>query len=181
MAPVRKGHLPRLERAHYQGDAMVFWTLTLEEKARGWLTPAFHQTFREMMLHTAAREGLFCPCYCLMPDHLHLAWMGARPDTDQLNAMKFLRIHLETALGEGRCWQHQAHDHVLREPERDRTAFTNACHYTLINPVRAGLVPAVQDWPYSGVVVPGFPTLHPLRTDFWDLFWKLYSQRRNAW
>ena len=42
------------------------------------------------MLHAAAREGLFCPVYCLMPDHLHLVWMGLRLDTDQLNGMAFL-------------------------------------------------------------------------------------------
>jgi hypothetical protein len=65
----RKGNLPRLLRHHYQGHAVVFWTNTLEARARGWLTPAFHATFREMMLHAAARERLFCPIYCLMPDH----------------------------------------------------------------------------------------------------------------
>jgi REP element-mobilizing transposase RayT len=50
------------------------------------------------MLHAAAREGLFCPVYCLMPDHLHLVWMGLRLDSDQRNAMSFLRTYLEPAL-----------------------------------------------------------------------------------
>lgn len=50
------------------------------------------------MLHAAAREGLFCPAYCLMPDHLHLVWMGLRLDSDQLNGMSFLRTYLEPAL-----------------------------------------------------------------------------------
>ena len=56
-----------------------------------------------------------------MPDHLHLIWMGLRSASDQLNAMKFLRTHLEPALGQGREWQHQPHDHVLREEERQRS------------------------------------------------------------
>ena len=97
MTPPRKGKLPRLEKHHYQGHAAVFWTNTLEERARGWLTPGFHTTFRELMLHAAAREQLVCPAYCLMPDHLHLLWMGLRRESDQLNAMKFLRTHLEPA------------------------------------------------------------------------------------
>jgi REP element-mobilizing transposase RayT len=50
------------------------------------------------MLHTAAREGLFCPTCCLMPDHLHLVWMGLRLDSNQCNGMAFLRTHLKPIL-----------------------------------------------------------------------------------
>lgn len=176
----KKGKLPRLERHRYQGHAVVFWTNTLEERARGWLTPAFHATFRELMLHTAAREHLFCPAYCLMPDHLHLVWMGLRRETDQLNAMKFLRTHLEPALGNGREWQHQPHDHILREEERRRNAFVKFCFYTLANPVRAKLAKRERDWPYSGAIIPGYPTLQPFTEDYWELFWKLYIAEREA-
>ena len=54
--------------------------------------------FRELMLHAAAREGLACPVYCLMPDHIHLVWMGLRRNSDQINGMAFLRTYLEPAL-----------------------------------------------------------------------------------
>jgi hypothetical protein len=30
--------LPRLPREYYQGDAVVFWTLTIYNQAHGWLT-----------------------------------------------------------------------------------------------------------------------------------------------
>jgi len=150
-----KGKLPRLVRHHYQGHAVVFWTNTLEQRARGWLTPVFHATFGELMLHAAAREKLFCPAYCLMPDHLHLIWMGLRHESDQLNAMKFLRTHLEPALGDGREWQHQPYGHLLRDEERQRNAFASSCFYTLANPVRAELVVKESGWPYSGAIIPG--------------------------
>jgi REP element-mobilizing transposase RayT len=176
----KKGKLPRLERHHYQGHAVVFWTNTLEERARGWLTPAFHAAFRELMLHAAAREHLFCPAYCLMPDHLHFVWMGMRRETDQLNAMKFLRTRLEPALGNGREWQHQPHDHVLREEERRRNAFARFCFYTLANPVRAELVKRENDWPYSGAVVPGYPDLDLFAGDYWERIWKLYVTGRES-
>ena len=169
-----------MERHRYQGHAVVFWTNTLEERSRGWLTPAFHATFRELLLHTAAREHLFCPAYCLMPDHLHLVWMGLRRETDQLNAMKFLRTHLEPALGNGREWQHQPHDHVLREEERRQNAFAKFCFYTLANPVRAKLVKRESDWPYSGAIIPGYPTLDPFTEDYWERFWKLYIAERES-
>ncbi len=175
-----KRNLPRLERHRYQGHAVVFWTNTLEDRARGWLTSSFHANFREVMLHAAAREQLFCPAYCLMPDHLHLIWMGLRRESDQLTAMKFLRIYLEPALGNGRKWQHQPHDHVLREEERKRNAFAHFCFYTLANPVRAELVKWEADWPFLGTVVPGYPELHPFTEDFWEMFWKLYVAEREA-
>ena len=178
--PRKKGKLPRLERHRYQGHAVIFWTTTLEERARGWLTLAFHAEFRELMLHAAAREHLFCPAYCLMPDHLHFIWMGTRRETDQLNAMKFLRTHLEPALGHGRQWQHQPHDHVLREIERRRDAFARFCFYTLANPVRAELVARERDWPYSGAVVPGYPALDLFAEDHWERFWRLYVAEREA-
>ena len=175
-----KGNLPRLLRHHYQGPAVVFWSNTLEARARNWLTPVFHAASREMMLHAAARERLFCPIYCLMPDHLHLVWMGLRRESDQLNAMRFLRTHLEPALGGNRRWQHQPHDRVLRGPQRQRNAFAKACFYVLANPVRDKPVEREQDWPYLGTVAPGYPTLHPLARDFWELFWKLYTHERKA-
>lgn len=176
--PKRK--LPRLLPHHYQGHAVVFWTLTLEERARGWLTAQFHGTFRELLLHTAARQHLVCPAYCLMPDHLHLVWMGLRRESDQLKAMRFLRTHLAPALGKDRKWQHQAHDHVLREDERRRNAFASTCSYVLANPVRAKLVERERDWPFLGAVVSGYPRLHPLDDGFWRFFWKLYEQMREA-
>ncbi len=83
----RQFYLPRLPREYYQGDAVVHWTLALFDRARGWLSEGFHERFRELLLHTAAREGLLCPVYCLMPDHVHFVWMGLRLDTDQINRL----------------------------------------------------------------------------------------------
>ena len=57
-----------------------------------------------------------------MPDHLHLVWMGMRRESNQLNAMRFLRTYLEASLGGGREWQHQPHDHILGGKERLRNA-----------------------------------------------------------
>lgn len=175
-----KGKLPRLDKRFYQGHAVVFWTNTLEERSRGWLTPSFHAQFREIMIHAAVREHLFCPAYCLMPDHLHLVWMGLRRESDQRNAMNFLRTQLEPALGCERKWQHQPHDHVLREGERRRNAFASFCFYTIANPVRAELVKKESDWAYSGALIPGYPDLHPLAEGYWELFWKLYMKQREA-
>ena len=174
----RQFFLPRLPRPYYQGDAVVHWTQTIFDRARGWLTPEFHQRFRELMLHAAAREALLCPVYCLMPDHIHLIWMGLRLETDQLNAMAFLRTYLEPLLQPAK-FQPQAEDNVLREEERKRGAFAATCFYIAANPVRAELVTDPVQWPFTGCVVPGYPKLHPLAEGFWPKFWKIYSAARH--
>jgi putative transposase len=173
----RTFYLPRLPREHYQGDAVIHWTMPIARCGTGWLNESFHACFREVMLHAAAREGLFCPAYCLMPEHIHLLWLGLRRDCDQRNGMKFLREHLGPALNPYR-FQHQAHDHVLREEERKRNAFAKICFYILANPIRAGLIKETEIWPFCGAIVPGYPQLHPLAEDFWPKFWKLYLVAR---
>jgi len=170
----RSFFLPRLPQKYYQGDAVVHWTMSMALRGAGWLNETFHARFREVMLHAAAREGMVCPTYCLMPDHIHLVWMGLRLDSNQRNGMKFLREHLAPAL-RPQQFQHQAHDHVLREEERKKRAFSKVCFYIIDNARAADLVKRPEDWPYAGAVVPGYPSLHPLKENFWPLFWKLYA------
>jgi len=91
-------YLPRLERHFYQAFAVVFWTHTIEDRATGWLNDSFHRDFRELLVHAGAREGLFCPAYCLMPDHFHVVWMGMRLESDQINGSQFLRKQVNRLL-----------------------------------------------------------------------------------
>ncbi len=178
-------HLPRLGPEFYRSFAVVLWTIDLEHRATGWLDDSFHRQFRELLLHAAAREGLLCPVYVLMPDHAHLIWMGLRLDSDQRNGMKFLRKHLAVELGRRSRngvefeLQKQSHDSVLREKDRVRGAFQKTCFYVLDNPRRKGLVNHPRAWPHLGAVVPGYPFLHPLAEDFWELFWKIYQEKRE--
>jgi REP element-mobilizing transposase RayT len=170
--------LPRLPREYYQGDAVVHWTLTMFDHARGWVSDLFHSQFREVMLHASVREGLFCPAYCLMPDHIHLLWMGLRLDSDQRNAMAFLRTYLGPLVAPAK-FQPQPHDHVLRAEDRRRDAFAKGCRYVLENPLRAKLVEKITDWKLLGSVVPGYPKLHPIEDDYWKKFWELYTAQRR--
>jgi len=76
-----------------------------------------------------------------------------------------------------RRWQREAYDHVLREAERKRDAFSSACWYVLENPVRKDMIPDWTNYQYSGALVPGYPDLDPRRDDFWEVFWKIYNRR----
>jgi putative transposase len=178
-------HLPRLAPEYYQGFAAVLWTITLEPRATGWLDSPFHGHFRELLMHAAAREDLFCPAYVLMPDHIHLLWLGLRAASNQLDAMRFLRKYLQREFTRrspdgGYQLQKQAHDSVLREADRTRGALAKSCFYILDNPRRKGLVAHPRDWPHLGAVVPGYPFLQPLADDFWPDFWKFYQEHRES-
>ena len=178
-------HLPRLDPERYRGFSAVLWTITFERRATGWLNPLFHASFRELLLHAAARQQLFCPAYIVMPDHIHLFWLGLKLRSDQRNAMRFLRKHLQAELTRRSPHrvefdlQKQPHDSVLREQDRTRGALSRACFYVLDNPRRKGLAGHPRDWPNLGAVVPGFPFRHPQTEDFWGLFWKIYAAQRD--
>ena len=118
----------------------------------------------------------------MMPDHVHLLWMGISPASDQKRGMRFLRRYWNELLGErGILLQPQAYDHVLRKDERSGDEFEDTVLYIRKNPERAGLVKEWKDWPYGGVVVPGYPDLpaYPAM-GFWAKFWKVHHLEVRA-
>lgn len=170
-----KSKLPRLPREFYQGRATTLWTHTFEDRATGWLSDRFHHRFREILLHACHRYGLATPCYVLMPDHWHLVWMGLDETSDQWLATAFLRKHLLPALDKARL-QDRAHDHVLREKERECGALQAACSYVHHNPQRAGLCDDWREWPHLGAIIAGYPDLDARAADFWERFWTIYNR-----
>jgi len=93
-------------------------------------------------------------CYCLMPDHLHLA-VSPEPQKDDLSRLlqrfKSFTTRLAWQHGyRGALWQRSYYDHIARG-EEDVIAL---CQYILSNPVRQGLVTDAALWPYSGMPCP---------------------------
>jgi putative transposase len=174
----RAFYLPRLDRRFYQGHAHVHWTLTMRDRVMGWLSAELHLRFRELLLHTMARGSLICPVYCLMPDHLHMIWMGLDESCDQMKSIAFFDTYFEPMLSPVKL-QPQPHDHVLREEENTQDAFQNAAHYILENPLRAKLVRERTDWPYLGCMVPGYPKLHPVEEGYWEKFWRIHAKLKR--
>ena len=171
-------HLPRLDDAYYRGGAFIHFTLGIEDRATGWLTPAFHQAWQLTLLHAAGRYQLICPTYVLMPDHLHVFTVGVHEHADHLTALEFLRRNLRSHLVPAK-WQRQVYDHVLREYERERGAFAGVANYILENPVKEGLSASVRDYPSLGCCVPGYPELDVAEPDYWESFWRIHQRLWN--
>lgn len=82
----------------------------------------------------------------VMPDHLHwLFELQARDLSAVVASVKrFSARNVNDLLGiSGALWQPGFHDHALRREEELR----NVARYVVMNPVRAGLVRSVRDYP----------------------------------
>ena len=84
-----------------------------------------------------------------MPDHVHLLLTGTSPDSDLrrlINLWKQGTGYIHQQVTRSRLWQGGYFDHVLRG-EEDRT---DVIRYLLANPIRAGLVDHLRDYPFWG-------------------------------
>jgi putative transposase len=178
-----RDHLRRLDKSFYRGLATVHWVHSLDQRRSGWLDGDFHAYFRESLTHAGFLFGVWCPGYCLMPDHVHLVWSGTSEKSDHLLATRWLRRRMNLALDlRGFRLQKQAYDRVLRPDERERFAFERMLGYVLANPQRSGLEsgdPLQPRWQWRGAILPGYPELSwsGMSEAFsWDLYWKLFYQ-----
>jgi REP element-mobilizing transposase RayT len=86
----------------------------------------------------------------VMPDHLHLVGqLGESTLAKVMHTLKSYSAQRLAAVGvESPVWQKGYHDHGLRDDEDYRVRV----QYVLQNPLRAGLVRRVEDYPY--VILP---------------------------
>ncbi len=107
--------------------------------------PIFHDLLagrvvvRELMAHDAA-GFTHTLCFMVMPDHLH--WLFALQTGTLGETMQRVKGRTARVLG-GRIWQPNYHDHALRH-EEDLQA---TARYIVANPLRAGLVRKIGDYP----------------------------------
>jgi len=177
-----RDHLRRLDASEYRGYAVVHWTMTICDRKTGWLDARLLYRFRELLTHSLFRYGIACPMFCLMPDHIHMLWMGIMESSDQRRAMRHLRTRLNDSLNRiGFELQDQPYDHVLRENEKTDAALMDVCEYIARNPERAELVPmdGYASYAFTGCLVPGYPELKPFEEDFWARFDRIVSHLRK--
>ena len=177
-----KRYLKRLPASYYQAEAYVHWTMAIKDRRTGWLEPKFYYKFRELLTHTLFRYGILSPVYCCMPDHFHLLWVGVFQNSDQRNAMKYLRRQLNENLRLiGVELQSQAYDNVLSDEEREENAFNSICEYIARNPERRQIVAEgeFRSYRYSDCLIPGAPEVHFRDKQFWSTFWRIHSFTRE--
>ena len=81
-------------------------------------------------------------CFVVMPDHFHwLLELSGKHSLSQTVGM--LKSQTARAIGQS-VWQRGFHDHALRQEED----ILQIARYIVANPLRAGLVNSVKDYPY---------------------------------
>jgi putative transposase len=79
--------------------------------------------------------------YVLMPDHLH--WLMTLRNGELSGVMQLLKGRTARAMGHP-LWQPNYHDHAIRRDEDLRAL----ARYIVANPLRAGLVKRISDYPW---------------------------------
>ena len=89
--------------------------------------------------------------YVVMPDHVHwLLQIKAKSLSATVQTVKSVSAHELKKIGtlKRTCWQDGFHDHALRSDED----LQDVARYVIMNPVRAGLVKTVREYPYWDAV-----------------------------
>ncbi|MGH7972342.1 MAG: REP-associated tyrosine transposase, partial [Limisphaerales bacterium] len=95
--------------------------------------------------------------WVIMPNHVHAVVWPLLPHTlsEILHAWKSFTSHRVQAMLPEKVvpfWQDESYDHLIR----DEDELHRLCHYTVANPVSAGLCARPEDWVWSSAhAVPG--------------------------
>jgi len=108
-------------------------------------------SFAALMCRNMVHAGCLCDarnlCWVVMPDHVHLLlYLGDIHLSTIVRRLKARSANLlNREIGRsGRFWEPGYHDHALREEEDLLTV----ARYIVANPLRAGLVRRIGDYPY---------------------------------
>ena len=139
----------RLVGLDYVGPQQYFLTFCTRNRNRAFLESATVDLVIAQFHRTANSHGFSFLAYCLMPDHAHALVEGVTPTADLKIFVKSAKESSGRAYSRrfGRSlWQEGYYEHVLRAEEDGRAV----ARYILENPLRAGLVANVLDYPYIG-------------------------------
>ncbi len=104
--------------------------------------------FERMLANVAGRCEWTCHAFCLMPNHYHL--VIETPEPNLAAGMHVLNLSYARWFN----WRHAHVGHVFESPYRDNPISGEAhllqtYRYVALNPVRARLCDAPEDWPWS--------------------------------
>lgn len=148
-------------RARFCGGYYFFTVLTYNRR-RFLVDDLARECLRNVWQSVRQKRPFEAVAFCLMPEHLHCVWRLPEGDNDfsqrWLSIKKgFTRRYLKTGGYESKqslsrekkrergIWQRRFWEHQIRDQE-DLEKHVDYVHY---NPVKHGLVEAVEDWPWS--------------------------------
>ena len=142
---------PQRLRWIYTDCPVYFLTACTHARHATLANARIHQAFRRFAA-TAPEHHVQVGRYVIMPDHLHLfaAFTPVSPSISEwVKGLKRALVEeLKRTGARAPYWQKGFFDHVLKSEE----SYGQKWSYVRDNPVRAGLVPRAEDWPYQGEI-----------------------------
>jgi len=135
------------------------------------------QRFLGLLGREVEQQGWRCYAYCLMNNHYHLLI-----ETPEANLVAGMR-RLNGAYTQGFNRRHQRVGHLFQGRyksivvERD-SYLKELCRYIVLNPVRAGLVEAPQEWRWSSYTETARAGARPAWLKVEEV-WGLFSERED--
>lgn len=126
-----------------------------------------YRAFIDLLGSAKARYPVRLFAFCVMPNHFHLVLQPETPSALSPFMQWWLTSHVRRYHqhygGSGHIWQGRFKSFPIQEDEHLFTVL----RYVLWNPVRAGLVRQVQEWPWTSLHAPGLvdPWPIPLSAD----------------
>ncbi|MBY0492948.1 MAG: transposase [Cyanobacteria bacterium] len=143
------GHPPHLKDFDYIGMYSYSLTWCCHRRQRLFTQSDRVDLVREQVLRACAETELEITVDMYMPDHVHKLVRGR---THSSNALQFIKLAKQYSgfyfmkAFNLRVWQRYGHDRFLRQ---DKDVW-GAMQYILNNPIRAGLVEKIDDYPFIG-------------------------------
>ena len=142
--------VPRIPRSQQLGDGLAHIIARGNRRQQIYFVERDYRRYLEFLGEALGRYGVRCYAYCLMPNHVHLLLDGSQEAISQVlwrangrYAQWFNRTYGSTGhLFQGRFYSEaiESEQHLLE-----------LARYIVNNPVRAGLVEAAADWPWSSM------------------------------
>jgi len=140
---------PRLQALDYMGLHAYSITINTDGGRRCFDEDRFVRFCIKALDEKAAINAFEVLAYCFMPNHVHLLALGLtetsrlKPFMQQFKQIAGFAFKPERGIP---LWHRSYHDRVLRSEEN----VESVAAYIWGNPVRAGLVQSVEEYPYSG-------------------------------
>ena len=139
----------RLRGFDYASRRVYFVTVVACERRPAFGDQRVARSTFDCLFELRQKLGFNLYCYCLMPDRLHLL-VGpgdcGKSLAEICGAFKSLSTRAYWQWHEGKLWQRQFFDHIIRNEKE----FFETLEYIKQNPVRKQLARTPAEWPYTG-------------------------------
>ena len=135
------------------GGGTYFITASISEKKSFLQSDRMATLFMDVLFHYQNRGKYLLHEFVVMPNHFHALLTPLRPVTLE-KVVQFIkggfsyRARKELSFT-GEIWQTSFYDHRVR----DANEYSRFRHYIHMNPVRRGLVPIPEEFPYSSATL----------------------------